>query len=85
MFQFALPPDLSLTACCQQMLSFQFIIKFFNHFRLSMSVRLGHLVRRSFFFSSSRFQNFKFIALINDLNNQAVTPKSSGTSLSTFH
>jgi len=42
-----------------------------------MSVRLGHQVHRNFFFSSSRFLIFKFIALINDLNKQTATSKSS--------
>jgi len=57
----------------------------FNHFSSFMSVRLGHQVRRSFVVSSNRFVTFKFIAQINDLNNQTVTSKSSGTSSSTCH
>jgi len=50
-----------------------------------MSVRLGHQVSRSFVFTTSHSQIFGFIALINDLNNQTKTIKSSGTSSSTFH
>jgi len=49
-----------------------------------MSVRLGHQAQRSFVISLRRFSAFKFIAQVNDLNNQTKTIKSSSTSLSFY-